>query len=135
MCNIIEEDALGKILAVEAREKHSGTHSIYATKKEYCGGVLIHMTVHPIGAIMHLMKRPIKKVYAELGNISGIYEAKDYTVLLMRFEADGSGIAQSNYITKGEMQDRIEIYGSEGMSFIDLTYTSPIYVYSDIGYS
>jgi len=33
------------------------------------------------------------------------------------------------------MQDRIEIYGSEGMAFINLTHANPIRVYSDVGYS
>jgi len=53
----------------------------------------------------------------------------------MRFEGGGSGIAQSNYITRGGMQDRIEIYGSEGMAFINLTHANPIRIYSDVGYS
>ncbi len=133
---IIEEGALGEILAIEAREQHSGSHSPYATKKEYCGGgVLIHMAVHPIGLIMHLMNRPVRRVYAELGNLLHDLEVEDYAVLLMRFEGGGSGIAQSNYISKGGMQDRVEIYGSEGMAFINLTHENPIRVYSDVGYS
>ena len=133
---IIEEGALGKLLAIEAREQHSGSHSIYATRKEYCGGgVLIHMAVHPIGFIMHIMRKPVRRVYAELGNLLHDIEVEDYAVLLMRFEGGGSGIAQSNYITRGGMQDRIEIYGSEGMAFVDLTHANPIRIYSEIGYS
>jgi len=133
---IIDEGALGKLLAIEAREQHSGTHSPYAIKKEYCGGgVLIHMAVHPIGFIMHTMGKPVRRVYAEIGNLLHNFEVEDYAVLLMRFEGGGSGIAQSNYITKGGMQDRIEIYGSEGMAFINLTHVNPIRIYSDVGYS
>ena len=133
---MIEERALGRILAIEAREQHSGSHSPYATRKEYCGGgVLIHMAVHPIGLIMDLMNRPVERVYAELGNLLHDLEVEDYAVLVMRFKGGGSGIAQSNYITKGGMQDRVEIYGSEGMAFMDLTHANPIRVYSDIGYS
>jgi len=136
MYDIIKEGALGRILAIEAREQHGGTHSRYATKKEYCGGgVLIHMAVHPIGLIMHLMNSPVERVYAELGNLLHNLEAEDYVVMLMRFKNGGSGIAQSNYVTKGGMQDRTEIYGSEGMAFIDLTNANPIRVYSDVGYS
>jgi predicted dehydrogenase len=133
---IIDEGGLGRILAIEAREQHGGSHSPYAVKKEYSGGgVLIHMAVHPIGLIMHVMNKPVKRVYAELGNLLHGLEVEDYAVLLMRFEDKGSGVAQSNYITKGGMQDRIEIYGSEGMAFMDLTHASPIQVYSDKGYS
>jgi len=133
---IIEEGALGRLLAIEAREQHSGSHSPYATKKEYCGGgVLIHMAVHPIGFIMHTMGKPVRRVYAEIGNLLHDIEVEDYAVLLMRFEGEGSGIAQSNYITRGGMQDRIEIYGSEGMAFINLTHVNPISIYSNVGYS
>jgi len=136
MREIIKEGALGKILAVEAREQHSGSHSPYATKKEFCGGgVLIHMAVHPIGFTMHIMNRPVKRVYAELGNLFHDIEVEDYAALLMRFEDGGSGVVHSNYVTKGGMQDRIEIYGTEGMAFIDLTHRNPIQLYSDVGYS
>ncbi|KYH42312.1 MAG: oxidoreductase [Candidatus Bathyarchaeota archaeon B63] len=136
MREIIREGALGRLLVIEAREQHSGSHSPYATRREYCGGgVLIHMAVHPIGFIMHMMRRPVRRVYAELGNLLHRIEVEDYAVVLMRFEGGGAGIAHSNYITKGGMQDRIEIYGTEGMAFINLTHANPITIYSDVGYS
>lgn len=136
MREIVEEGALGEILAIEAREQHSGSHSPYSTRSEYTGGgVLIHMAVHPIGFVMHMLNRPVRRVYAELGNLLHKLEVEDYAVLLMRFEGGASGIAQSNYITKGGMQDRIEIYGSEGMAFINMTHVNPIQLYSDAGYS
>jgi myo-inositol 2-dehydrogenase/D-chiro-inositol 1-dehydrogenase len=133
---VIKEGALGRILAVEAREQHSGSHSPYATKKEFCGGgVLIHMAVHPIGFTMHVMDQPVRRVYAELGNLLHDIEVEDYVMLLMRFKDGGSGVVHSNYITKGGMQDRIEIYGTKGMAFIDLTHRNPVQLYSDVGYS
>lgn len=133
---IIEEGALGRILAIEAREQHSGSHSPYALKKKFSGGgVLIHMAVHPIGFIMHMIGKPVVRVYAELGNLLHDIEGEDYAVMLMRFGGRESGIAQSNYITKGGMQDRIEIYGSEGMAFMNLTHANPVKIYSDVGYS
>ena len=136
MREIVGEGALGEILAIEAREQHSGSHSPYSTRREYTGGgVLIHMAVHPIGFVMHMLSRPVRRVYAELGNLLHDLEVEDYAVLLMRFEGGASGIAQSNYITKGGMQDRIEIYGTEGMAFINMTHVNPIRLYSEAGYS
>jgi len=133
---LIADGALGELLAVEAREQHSGSHSPYATKREYCGGgVLLHMAVHPIGLVLDLMQKPVKRVYAEIGNLLHDLEVEDYAVLLMRFQGGGSGIAHSNYITKGGMQDRVEIYGSEGMLFLDMTHHNPVQIYSDTGYS
>ena len=132
---ILGEGALGEVLAIEAREQHSGSHSPYSTRREYTGGgVLIHMAVHPIGLVMHTMGRPVERVYAELGNLHHEMEVEDYAVLLMRFEGGAAGIAQSNYITKGGMQDRIEIYGTEGIAFIDMTHAGPVRLYSEAGY-
>ncbi len=132
---IIHEGALGKLLAIEAREQHSGTHSKYTSRKDYCGGgVLISMAVHPIASAMRFINAPVKRVYAEVGNMRQIYEAEDYVVLILRFENEVSAVIHSNYITKGGMQDRTEIYGTEGMLFIDLTHANTLRVYSEVGY-
>jgi len=82
-----------------------------------------------------VMDQKVTRVYAELGNLLHDLEVEDYAVLLMRFDGGGSAIAQSNYITKGGMQDRIEIYGSEGMAFLNVTHANTIHIYSDVGYS
>ena len=133
---IIDQGGLGKILAIEAREQHSGSHSRYATRKEFCGGgALIHLAVHPIGFIMHFMKQPVKRVYADLANLLHRTEEEDQALVLMRFKNENSGLAQSNYITKGGMQDRIEIYGSEGSALMNITHSNMVQVYSEGGYS
>ena len=133
---IIEQDGLGQILAIEAREQHSGSHSQYATRKEFCGGgALIHLAVHPIGFILHIMNQPVKRVYADLANLLHKTEGEDQALVLMRFKNENSGLAQSNYITKGGMQDRIEIYGTEGLALMNITHSNLVQVYSEKGYS
>jgi predicted dehydrogenase len=42
---------------------------------------------------------------------------------------------EGNYITTGGMDDKVEIYGSEGLLKIDLTFGSPIDCYSREGIS
>lgn len=133
---ILREGALGRLRIVEGREQHSGSHSPFAIQKRYSGGgALLHMGVHPVGLAIHLMGSSVERVYAEVGNLLHDLEVEDYAVVLMRFGNGGSAIAQSNYVTQGGMQDRMEVYGSDGMAYVDLLHASPLRVYSNKGYS
>lgn len=133
---IIDEGAIGEILTVEARESHSGSHSPYALKKEYCGGgVLMNLGVHPIGMTLGLINSPVDRVYAEMGNLYHKLEAEDHASLIMRFKNNAIATIHTSYIVKGGLDDRAEIYGTEGSIYIDLWRTSPVKVYSEKGYS
>ncbi|MHC4511772.1 MAG: Gfo/Idh/MocA family oxidoreductase [Planctomycetota bacterium] len=49
--------------------------------------------------------------------------------------ADGKrALVEGNYITVGGMDDRVEVYGTEGRINVDLTFGSNIDVYSRRGY-
>ena len=49
--------------------------------------------------------------------------------------ADGTrALVEGNYITRGGMDDVIEIYGEEGVIKVDLTFGGPISAYSAKGY-
>lgn len=139
---IYDEGAIGKILYVKAKETHSGSHSPYALNKKYCGGgALIHLGVHPIGFCQWFVGQDVMQVQ---GMVSGggeknllhhTCEGEDWAAALLTF-ADGTrGFVEGNYVTCGGMDDRIEIYGSEGNLHINLTQGSPISVYSRQGYA
>lgn len=133
---IIDEGAIGDILIVEARESHSGTHSPYALKKEYCGGgALMNLGVHPIGVALWLINSPVDRVYAEIGNLYHKLEAEDHASLFVRFKNNCLATIHASYTVKGGMDDRVEIYGTDGSIYIDLLRTSPLKVYSEKGYS
>lgn len=142
---IVDEGAIGKVLYVKAKECHNGTHSPFAKKKETCGGgCLIHLAIHPVGWILHLVGRGGKNRVVEVtgktnGGLADNYVHKDnggedWSLGVMKF-ADGiHAFVEGNYITVGGMQDRVEIYGSEGNIAVDLTMGSPVTVYSRPGY-
>jgi predicted dehydrogenase len=143
---IIEEGALGDILYVKAKEVHSGTHSPYAKDKKTCGGgSLIHLAVHPIGWLLCLLgdggKNGVVEVIGktnEGGKDNYVHKensGEDWAVGIIKFESGAHGFVEGNYITVGGMDDKVEIYGTEGVMKVDLTFSSPINVYSRRGYT
>jgi len=143
---ILAEGAVGRICYVKGKECHLGTHSPYAKKKETCGGgCLIHLAIHPIGWILHLLADGGRnKVVEVLGKCNGGLQdnyvhkdntGEDWSVGVMKFANGVHALVEGNYITVGGMQDRVEIYGTDGLINVDLTFGSPITVYSRPGYS
>ncbi|MFH0938741.1 MAG: Gfo/Idh/MocA family oxidoreductase [Planctomycetota bacterium] len=141
---IIEEGGIGKVLYVKAKECHNGTHSVFARDKKTCGGgCLIHLAIHPIGWALHLLSKSGKnKVVEVMGKVNGGAEdnyvhkqntGEDFSLGVMKFEDGVHAFVEGNYITVGGMQDKIEIYGSEGNIAVDMTFGSPLTVYSRPG--
>jgi len=143
--SIVNGGGLGKILYVKAKECHNGTHSKFAKNKKTCGGgCLIHLAIHPIGWVLHLLgnsgKNPVVEVFAKCnGGLKNNYVHKensgeDFSVAIMKFAGGEHALIEGNYITVGGMEDRVEIYGSEGNIKADLTFGSCLNVYSRPGY-
>ena len=144
MEKIITEGALGDVLYVKAKETHCGTHSPFAKKKSTCGGgALIHLGVHPIGYLLHLFKawkNPVVEIAgmssggAESNCVHKDFEVEDWFAGLMKFADGRRAFIEGNYITVGGMDDKIEVYGTEGRVSVNLTLGSDIDVYSRCGY-
>ena len=143
---IIKEGGIGKVLYVKAKECHNGTHSPFAKDKKKCGGgCLIHLGIHPIGWLLNLLADEGRnKVIEVIGKCNGGLEdnyvhkgngGEDWSVGVMKFANGEHAFIEGNYITVGGMQDFVEIYGTEGLIKIALTFGSPISVYSRPGYS
>ncbi len=143
---IIREGGIGEILYVKAKEVHNGTHSPFAKNRETCGGgALIHLGIHPIGWLIHLLgdngKNPVIEVVGKVNSgLEGNYVHKDnsgedWGVGILKFRNGVHGFVEGNYITTGGMDDKVEIYGSEGVIKADLTFGSPLEVYSRPGHT
>jgi predicted dehydrogenase len=139
---IVAEGALGRILYVKAKETHSGSHSQYAKKLQYCGGgALFHIGCHPINWVRHLVGAEVTEVVGKTsgGGASNLihkdYEGEDWGVALFTFENGVQGFAEGNYITLGGMDDTVEIYGDKGALKVELSLGSPIHVFSRVGYA
>ena len=142
---IIEEGGIGKVLYVKAKEVHNGTHSRYAKDKEMCaGGSFIHLGIHPIGYLLYLLGKGRNPVVEVTGKMTGGLEknfvhkensGEDFGMGMMRFAEGEFAFIEGNYITVGGMDDKVEIYGTDGVLKIDLTFGSPISCYSRSGIS
>ena len=138
---ICQEGGIGDILYVKARETHNGSHSVFAQQKKYCGGgSMIHLGIHPVGFLPWLTGQDITHVMGmkteglEKNLIHKNYTGEDWAAALVMLENGARGFVEGNYITCGGMDDKIEIYGTEGSIHIDLTKGSPLSVYSRPGY-
>jgi predicted dehydrogenase len=138
---ICQEGGIGDILYVKAKETHSGSHSVFAQQKKYCGGgSMIHLGIHPLGFLPWLTGQDIShvmgmKTNGEEGNlIHKNYTGEDWAAALVTTSHGIRAFVEGNYITSGGMDDKIEIYGTEGNIHIDLTKGSPLSVYSRPGY-
>ncbi len=138
--SIVAEGGIGKLLYLKGKESHFGSHSPFAREKRYCGGgCVIHLAVHPIGFFHHLLGKPA----TVMGRCSGggasnllheEFEGEDWGVGIMSY-ADGiQVVVEGNYVTRGGMDDSVEIYGSGGVIKADLTFGSPLSVFSHEGY-
>ncbi len=139
---IIEEGAIGDILYVKAKETHNGSHSPFAQTLELCGGgAFLHVGIHPAGFVRFITGQEVVDVVAKisLGKENNLVhkelEGEDWGVALLTMENGTFALIEGNYITLGGMDDKIEIYGTKGVLKIDLTFGSPLRVYSECGYS
>ncbi len=138
---LIEEGAVGEVCYVKAKETHNGSHSIYAQRKEYCGGgAMIHLGIHPVGLVLALLG----EVTEVVGSVSGgeaanlvhkEYTGEDWAVGLLAFAGGARALVEGNYVTVGGMDDAVEVYGAEGVIKVDLTFGSPLRVYSRPGFT
>ena len=143
---LLAEGAVGKLLYLKAKECHNGTHSPYARDKAKCGGgCLIHLAIHPIGFALDLLADEGRNKVVEVTGkcnrgLADNYVHKDnggedFSLGIMKFANGEHALVEGNYITVGGMDDKIEIYGTEGRVKVDLTLGSNVEVYSRTGYS
>ena len=142
---LIREGGIGRLLYAKAKETHNGSHSPFAKTLKTCGGgSFVHLAVHPIGYLLHLIGRGENPVVEVSGHMTGgldsnfihkDFEGEDFGIGVMRFRNGEVGFVEGNYITVGGMDDKVEVYGAEGVLKADLTFGSNIECYSRKGIS
>jgi predicted dehydrogenase len=142
---LVKEGAVGDVLYVKAKEAHNGTHSPFAKNAKTCGGgCLIHLAIHPIGWALGFLgdggNNPVVEVTGSTnagGADNFVHKdntGEDWACGLLKFAGGQRALVEGNYITVGGMDDKVEIYGTQGVIKVDLTFGSPVAVYSRPGY-
>ncbi|MGC8792771.1 MAG: Gfo/Idh/MocA family protein [Bryobacteraceae bacterium] len=135
---LVEEGALGRVYLVKQSEKHDGPHSAWFW--DVCrsgGGVAFDMGCHAVEFFRWMLGKPAARdVYAQLATCvhSGKTEGDDNALILVSFEGSAIGLAEESWTKPGGMDDRAEVYGSEGVAYADLLRGSSILTYSARGY-
>ncbi|RKY03761.1 gfo/Idh/MocA family oxidoreductase [Candidatus Poribacteria bacterium] len=140
---LMDEGAFGKVYHIKQSEKHDGPHSPWFWDVELSGGgVTMDMGCHAIQFFRWMLggnPKPLS-VYAEMDT----YVHKDKTrgddnsLVIINFETDWGVVtclAEESWAKKGGMDDKAEVYGSDGVAYADLLRGISIVTYSEKGYS
>src|SRR3990170_2445642 len=115
---LADEGALGRVYLVRQHECHYGPHSDWFWDVELSGGgVLMDMGCHSIAFARWIYDNaPIESVSAELGTFVHGERTKgeDHSIVTLRFAGDRIAVAENSWARAGGVDDRAEIYGTDG---------------------
>lgn len=137
---IIKEGGIGKPLYCKGKEAHNGSHSPFAQTIKFCGGgAVLHLGIHVAGFFYDLFGMPDSAVGVCNEGLGGNFvhkkmEGEDWGIGILSYNDGLRVIIEGNYITTGGMDDFIEFYGTEGVLKVDMTFGSPLQVYSRKGF-
>lgn len=135
---LADEGALGRVYLVKQSEKHFGPHADWFWDVERSGGgVLFDMGCHGIEFARWVLGRPrATSVYAHCATyVHGDKTRGDDTaVVIIEFENRAMALIEESWARQGGMDDRAEIYGSEGVTYADLLHGNALETYSARGY-
>ncbi len=141
---LVDEGAFGKVHLVKQSEKHDGPHAswFYDTARSG-GGVTFDMGCHAIEFFRWLLGEPssqakakIQSVYAQMGTYvhGDKTNGDDEAILLLSFEGGAVGLAEESWTKPGGMDDRAEVFGSDGQAYADVLYGNALRAFSRRGY-
>ena len=127
----IENGGIGRVLWVRSRESHSGPHSPHFWDVEKTGGGAMNdLACHCVEAARYFFGKENKVVEVMAWGANLVHHDKtkgeDNALLVLKFESGGIGHCELSWTTKGGLDLRNEIHGSEGSLFTDVTRGTPI---------
>ncbi len=135
---LIEEGAIGDIYLLKQCERHDGPHSDWFWDVDLSGGgVMMDMGCHAVGWFRWMLGgRPARNVFATMSTVLHRKRTRgeDNVVAVIEFDGGVIGIAEDSWARHGGMEDRIEVYGTGGVSYADLFMGSSALTYSKTGY-
>lgn len=128
---MIEQGGIGRVLWVRSRESHSGPHSPHFWDIEKTGGGAMNdLGCHCIEAARYFFGKDDKIVEVMAWGARLVHhdktEGEDNALLVLKFESGGIGHCELSWTTKGGLDLRNEIHGTEGSVFTDVTRSTPI---------
>ena len=135
---MMDQGAFGKVYLVKQSEKHFGPHAPWFWDvNQSGGGVFMDMGCHGIAFTYWFLDRPkLKKVTARMGTYvhGDITKGDDNSICILEFENGAVGMVEDSWARRGGMDDRIEVYGNEGVTYANLHMGNALQTYSEKGY-
>ena len=130
--------AFGKVHLVKQSEKHFGPHSPWFWDvNKSGGGALMDLGCHGIAFCYFFLGRPqIKSVYCQMGTYvhADKTKAEDESLCILEFGNGAIGLIENSWARRGGMDDRIEVFGSEGCTYANLHMGNALPTFSENGY-
>jgi len=141
---LLDEGALGKPYLVKQAEKHDGPHAAWFwDARRSGGGVTMDMGCHAVEFFRWMLSGPdgrarprALRVSAQMGTyVHGARtRGEDDALIIVEFEGGCRGLAEESWAKLGGMDDRAEVYGSDGVAYADMLRGNAIHTYSRKGY-
>ncbi|MCC6446261.1 MAG: Gfo/Idh/MocA family oxidoreductase [Armatimonadetes bacterium] len=135
---LADEGALGKVYLVKQSEKHFGPHADWFWNADLSGGgVSFDMGCHAVEFFRWILgKREVREVSARMGTYvhADKTQGDDDALIIVAFEGGAVGLAEESWAKPGGMDDRAEIYGSEGVTYANLLQGNALTTFSAEGY-
>ena len=133
--DMVDGGGVGRVVWVRSRESHSGPHSPHFWDIEKTGGGAMNdLGCHCIAAARYFFGKQdrITEVMAWGANLlnQGKTAGEDNALLVLKFASGGIGHCELSWTTKGGLDLRNEIHGSEGSLFTDVTRGTPLVSFS-----
>lgn len=133
-----DQGAYGKVYLVKQSEKHFGPHADWFWDiRKTGGGVFMDMGCHGIAWAYWFLGRPkLKSIITQMGTYvhHDKTEGEDNSLCILEFDNGAVAFIEDSWAKRGGMDDRIEVYGSHGVSYANLLMGNAIETYSEDGY-
>ena len=135
---LLDDGALGRPTLVKQAEKHDGPHAPHFWDVNRSGGgVTMDMGCHAVEFFRWMLGKPkIESVWAQMSTQvhADKTDGDDNSLVVLEFDGGCIGLAEESWTKLGGMDDRAELYGSQGVAYADLLRGNSIVTYSSAGY-
>lgn len=133
-----DQGAFGDVYLVKQSEMHFGPHADWFWDVDQSGGgVFMDMGCHGIAFCYWFLgrKRPTA-ITAQMGTYVHTDKGRgeDHSFAIIEFEGGAIGHLEDSWARRGGMDDRIEVYGNEGVTYANLHMGNALPTYSENGY-
>lgn len=133
-----DQGAFGEVYLVKQSEMHFGPHADWFWDIERSGGgVFMDMGCHGLAFAYWFLGRPEPvAITAHMGTYvhGDRTRGEDHTFAIVEFANGAVGHVEDSWARRGGMDDRIEVYGSHGVTYGNLHMGNALPTFSEDGY-